>query len=124
MNQTIKEQWIKSLEDFCKQPAYLRLQFPLKMASNSGEMFSALGLLCELHSKETNTPWTIGTPDNPELSAKNNRLPNIVGYKMSPLIPPKEVLTWSGLSQGECSEIINISSNNSFEGVIKYLKNL
>lgn len=138
MNRVIKEKWIKSIEDFSKKPSYMRLLFPMKLCSSSGELFSVLGLLCQIHIDETASKWDTNKvvqedePDEEEDSSKkkkkkfdnSNMLDNITGYKGSFLVPPTEVLKWAEISSTFCSTIARIADEKGFEGVVGYLKEI
>lgn len=136
MNKTIKEKWIANIEAFLEKPSYLRLIFPMKICSSQGEMFSPLGLLCQLHVDETKSNWdvikdiqedeSLEEEEKPKKTKKKfdntNRLDTITGYKGSNLIPPEEVLKWAGIDTTFCSKISRLSDEEGFNGVIKFLK--
>lgn len=75
MNPQIKERWIAALRSGEYKQGYQQLR------TENG--YCCLGVLCELHAKETNTPWVHNT------------------YLGHPGTLPNEVCKWANLSEGD-----------------------
>jgi hypothetical protein len=80
MNQEIKHRWIEAL----RSGEYEQGQECLH--NHNENTFCCLGVLCDLHAKETNTNWV----NYPEEGYPSDYL----GYDV---ILPDEVIDWSGL---------------------------
>lgn len=82
MNAEIKQKWLTALRsgDYLQGSNRLRL----------GDKFCCLGVLCDLHAKETNTAWGFAGFNNDEYDGASHTL-------------PKSVRDWAGL--GTCSGV-------------------
>ncbi len=87
MNENIKERWVAALrsDEYVQTDGYLRLTF-----SDDEVKFCPLGVLCDLHSKETGTSW-----DDDRYHNEYMHLPNAVVdwaglKKRNPEIPSKQ----------------------------------
>lgn len=56
MNAEIKKQWVEAL----RSGDYEQAESVLRDTSDEGVSFCCLGVLCDLHSKATSTPWREG----------------------------------------------------------------
>ena len=80
MNQEIKQRWIQAL----RSGEYKQGQGALHNYNEN--TFCCLGVLCDLHAKETNTSWV----DYPEENWRSDYLGNDISL-------PNKVIEWSGL---------------------------
>jgi hypothetical protein len=82
MKQEIKQRWIEAL----RSGEYKQGQGCLH--NHNENTFCCLGVLCDLHAKETNTNWV----DDPEEGYTSDYLDNDASL-------PDKVLEWSGLER-------------------------
>ena len=114
INEKIKNKWINKINSFCSKPKYYRIKFPLKMTSTIGELYSVLGLLCEVHKEEMGGSWNV-------IKGEKGKIDIILGYENGFLVPPESVLKWAEIDRSFCSHIISICSDDDFEGVVSFL---
>ncbi len=57
MNQAVKEKWLEAL----RSGEYKQGQQMLKRNQESEDYYCCLGVLCDIHSKETGVQWVNGT---------------------------------------------------------------
>lgn len=89
MNPDVKEKWLKALESGDYKHVAHRLR--------CGDMFCAIGVLCDLHSKETGKEWF------------KDAL-----YLNEIIVAPKDVLEWAGITASQQSNII--IANGLYDG--------
>lgn len=79
MNPEVKKQWLEALRsgEYKQGKEYLR----------NGDQYCCLGVLCDLHSKETGTPWS---------EVLDHDEQNVFRYESSASIPQSKVIEWSG----------------------------
>lgn len=77
MNPEIKQRWIEALPHYKQTTGALRRE----------DRFCCLGVLCDLHSKETGTPWG------------EDWIGSNYGVNKNHSTLPSEVVEWSGLSE-------------------------
>ena len=106
MNPEIKKRWLEALPKYQKGKMYLK----------SGDRFCALGVLCDLYSKEFGCPW--------EKTVESRR-----GVKVNTFMGWESVITgplikWAGFSGNfSQSDITSLNDNSdTFEPVIKYIE--
>ncbi len=91
MNPEIKERWLKALRSGEYKQARKQLRFH--------DHYCCLGVLCDLHSKETGTQWHRGSyphkTGDPDLTYHT-----ITYMKMEGLLP-EEVSAWAGISDSD-----------------------
>ena len=83
MNKNIKTKWLEAL----RSGEYQQAQRNLKR----GDSLCCLGVLCDIHAKETNNTWkphSIGNRSDYSYIGKYGELPN-------------EVIVWAGLNNSE-----------------------
>jgi hypothetical protein len=80
MNNDIKVKWVEGLQsgNYKQGPSYLK----------RGDQFCCLGVLCDLHSKETDTSWV--------KSYENDQGPRYLGAYD---VLPQKVMDWAGLTE-------------------------
>lgn len=82
MDARIKQMWIEALETYPQTQGVLK----------NDKGFCCFGVLCDLHSKETNTPW----------GPKRLVFSSIAyAYKGDTGLPDVAVLKWAGLAEWE-----------------------
>lgn len=79
MNQEVKKKWIEDLRSGEYEQGHGSL-------NQKNKYFCCLGVLCDIHSKETGTPWVDGGYGD------------LYKYMESGGILPREVRDWAGLS--------------------------
>ena len=85
MKKEIKARWVAAL----RSGVYAQTKEKLR----SGDGYCCLGVLCDLHANETNTPWT---PDGFSFM-----------YKWANLVLPSDVRKWAGLTLNDPTVKVN-----------------
>ena len=103
MNQQIKQQWVEALRSGTYAQAQYGLRFP--------EGYCVGGVLCDLHSIATATPWEERPRDLHPYRYQDHRTTT-----------PPAVLTWAGLSRDQ-ENVLAVSNDKglSFETLADWI---
>ena len=101
MNQEIKQRWIEAL----RSGEYKQGQGCLH--NHNKNTFCCLGVLCDLHAKETNTNWV----DHREEGRPSD-------YLDDDLLLPNKVVEWSGLEDDDplINRTLSLAGYNDHKG--------
>jgi hypothetical protein len=103
VNAEIKQQWITALRSGEYKQGELRLKWTDKDGSSE---YCCLGVLCDLYSKATNTPWTSDISGIPNPQCGPGRMLNEACEL------PVAVRTWSGIPSGNPRVLIGNESTS------------
>lgn len=96
MNKEIKEKWLKALRSGDYKQGIGQLK-------NDKDEFCCLGVLCDIYSKETNTPWVNKYIDRSQLT--------IIDKDHTGLLLPPEVKKWAGIEDN--NDAINVDKKEN-----------
>lgn len=109
MNPEIKDKWTKALRSGRYQQGALCLR-------TKWDLFCCLGVLCDLHSKETGNEWSL-------LESQTT-----FSYGLDPcsgtVVPSNEVRAWAGISLEQQYELVllNDTKGMSFNRIASYIE--
>ena len=119
MNKQVKKLWMDALKSGKYEQGKGRLRRNMLGAQ---DRYCCLGVLCDLSISHQNTSscwgWVEGTCERSVVFTFNDEGKGVGG------LPPREVLEWAGVTQGDAALLsaINDERTNSFVEVVKIIE--